>query len=120
MRQLAVGAVLYSILRIVKIPAALISKSIQRTVTEQTVEIFRICPFMAWKIFAFSVAEKRIVLVFPIFFAHILLLYKQKSAYLTPKICCSFEGPANYSGVDFCFVQYAEGTDATGAVSPAI
>ena len=76
MRQLAVGTVLYSILRIAEVSSALISKSIQRTVTEQTVKIFRICPFMAWKIFAFSVAEKRIVLVFPIFFAHILLLYK--------------------------------------------
>ena len=54
----------------VKITAAFISQCIQRTITEQAIEIFRICIFMARKKFTFFMTEIRKFFIFPIWFIH--------------------------------------------------
>ena len=58
MRKLAECAVLVPLLVISEIPTAVFSEHIQRTVTEKTVKIFGIRPFMARKILTAFVAEK--------------------------------------------------------------
>lgn len=75
-----------------EIAAALFTQCIQRAITKQAVKIFRIRPFVAGKIFAFLVTEKRVFLIFPILFFHIsshsartAFLYK-KSGVQTPII----------------------------------
>ena len=65
-------AILDATFRIAEITATLIPQCIQRTVAKQAVEILRICPFVAGKIFAAAIAEKGKALPFPlqIMFAH--------------------------------------------------
>ena len=62
MRYEAIGAVLDALVCISKISPAALTECIQRTVTEQAVEMFRIRAGMAGKKFTFPVAEKFIML----------------------------------------------------------
>ena len=60
-RKFTRSAVLDSAFRKMEITTAFISQCIQRTITEQAVKIFRICSFMAWKIFTFFILKKLII-----------------------------------------------------------
>jgi hypothetical protein len=60
-RNHAGGAILVALLGISEISAALFPKRVQRTIAEQTVEIFPIVGCVAGKIFAFGVAEELVV-----------------------------------------------------------
>lgn len=62
MRYQTVGAVLDALVCILKVSTAALTECIQRTVTEQAVEMFRIRAGMAGEIFTFPVAEKFIML----------------------------------------------------------
>ena len=75
MRQLAVRAVLKSLIRKLKIPATVLPQRIQRAITKQTIKVLRVCPFMTGEEFTFFVAEIRIMFSFPIRFFHRLYLH---------------------------------------------
>ena len=68
MGKKTVGTVFNTLFCIFKISSAPVSESIQRTIAEQTVKIFRVTGFMAGKILAFFMTEKRIFFSFPIRF----------------------------------------------------
>ena len=61
MRVQAICAVLDSVFTVNKIAAAPVAEKIQRTITEQTVEIVRIRARMAREILAFAMREKLIL-----------------------------------------------------------
>ena len=58
MRSETPGAILYTFFGVTKITAAAVAQSVQRAKAEQATEFFRICIFVAGKIFAVSVLEK--------------------------------------------------------------
>ena len=56
-----IGAVLHAVFRIAEIAAAPVAQCIQRAVTEKTVEIVRVCTFMAGEIFAGSILKEIVI-----------------------------------------------------------
>ena len=70
MRYLTFCTVFYSVLCKPEIPAAVFSQRIQRTITEETIEVLRIRAFMARKVFTLFVSEIRKMFSFPIWFFH--------------------------------------------------
>lgn len=107
MGQKAVGAVLNSTFCITEIPAALLSQSVQGTIAEEAVKVFRIGSFVAGEIFTLFMAEIRIFFSLPIWLFH-------KISYL------SSSESATLLRNNRNFVQFAEGTKIAGVVSPAI
>jgi len=61
MGEQATGAILNSLFCIGKIATALITKSIQRAIAEQAVEIVRVLRFMTRKVFAVTILKKSII-----------------------------------------------------------
>ena len=57
----AVAAIFHTVFRITEIAAAPVPKCIQRAVTEKTVEIVRVCTFMAGEIFAGSILKEIVI-----------------------------------------------------------
>ena len=57
----ASGAILNTAFRIGKAAAAFISQRVQRTITKQTAEAFRVCACMAREIFTFFILKKVVV-----------------------------------------------------------
>jgi len=64
----AFAAVLNALFCVMKITSALVTQGIQRAVAEKAVKIFGVICFMAGKVFTVLMAEKCILLPFPIFF----------------------------------------------------
>lgn len=71
MREPAFAAVLYAVFKISEIASASVAQRIERTVTEQAVEVLRINRFVTRKISAAPVAEK--FKMFHLTFFHIIL-----------------------------------------------
>lgn len=70
MRNFASGTILDPAVQESKIASTFISQCIQRTITEQTVEIIRICSCMAWEIFTFLMTVIWKFFPFPVWFLH--------------------------------------------------
>ena len=62
MRNKTVGAVLYSVLGISKIPAAVFSQRIERAIAKQAVEAACIGDLVTGEIFTFGVLKKAVVI----------------------------------------------------------